>query len=327
MKNTSSSINRLGFFLVVTALTVGCAGAQTVIFSDDFSGDESDLNGVAPDVRESTEVWVASPIFNADGSIERPDIVAQGSMTLPFIPQSGRVYYLDASFSGVTGNGNWLALGYANGQSTDDRSDRFITDDVVGTAWMLIRGDTSSNTNQAHLGTGVVGPGNGGTASPSPWTALGNQNGGEIDLRITLDTTGGPGTWTATWYAKLPASDDYSEVRETTLVGNEVNFTSIGVAVANSQSGSGTGGTVESFTLSSTGGPEDIPKIISIETNLDGNLVLTLDGPAEGFTVQRSDDLVDFADVAATAEENTLTIDVADIDSDGDGSDYFRIRS
>lgn len=326
MKNIPHAFIRPRSIVALTALMICGARAQTVIYADDFSGDTSALNEMAPDVRQGTEVWTAAPTFKADGSIERPDNVAQGSMTLPFTPKNGFVYTLDASFSGVTGNINWLALGYANGQSSDSLSDRFITDDVVGTAWMLIRGDASINPNQTHLGTGILGAGNGGIGG-APWTVLGDQSGGEIDLRIVLDTSGGAGTWTATWFAKLPASESYAEVRESTLVSNEENYTSVGVAVANTQAEMGTGGTVEAFTLTSSGGPTAVPGIINIETDLDGNIILTLDGSAEGLTAQSSGDLGDFTDLAATAEANTLRIAVGDLDSDGDGSDFFRVRN
>jgi hypothetical protein len=41
------------------------------------------------------------------------------------------------------------------------------------------------------------------------------------DLRIVLDTTGGPRKWTATWYAKLHDAKNYVKVRETTRLLNE----------------------------------------------------------------------------------------------------------
>ena len=251
-------------FLGLAAIALAHPASAVVIFQDDFSGGAGDLNGLAPTTRPGSETWTAAPIFNADGSVDRPASINQGSMTLPFVPQNGFIYNLDASLTGVNGNGNWLALGFSNGQSSDGVSDRFITDDVVGIAWMLLRGDTSSNTNQVHLGTGALGVGNGGIGA-TPWTALGNQSGGDVDLRISLDTTGGPGTWTATWYAKLASSDSYSEVSPTTLVGNEGNFTSIGIAAANS---SLTAGTIESFSL------EAVPEPSSAILGLLGSLCL-----------------------------------------------------
>ena len=41
------------------------------------------------------------------------------SLTLPFTPVDGFIYTLDASFSGVTGDTDWLALGFAKGQAAN----------------------------------------------------------------------------------------------------------------------------------------------------------------------------------------------------------------
>lgn len=243
----SKSITFSGFI----AISLTSFAPAAVLFQDNFSGGSGDINGLAPSTRPGTEIWTASPIFNANGSVDTPATGNQGSMTLPFSPQNGFVYHLDASLTGVTGDGNWLALGFANGQSDDAVSDRFITDGVVGTAWMLLRGDASVNANQAHLGTGALGVGNGGVGGQD-WAALTNQSGGDIDLRISLDTTGGAGAWSATWLAKLPASGSYSEVRSSTLVGNEGNFTSVGIASSNSSLASGS---IESFSLTAVPEP------------------------------------------------------------------------
>ena len=72
-----------------------------------------------------------------------------------------------------------------------------------------------------------------------------------------------------------------------------------------------------------------VPNIISIEVDGSGNVVLTLDGPETGLTVQRSDDLSteSFVDVAAAPGTNTLTIDAADVDPNADGNDFYRIRN
>ena len=75
--------------------------------------------------------------------------------------------------------------------------------------------------------------------------------------------------------------------------------------------------------------PEGPPKIIAIEVDSSGNVVLTLDSSEVGVTVQQSDDLsVDsFADVASTPGLNTLTIDSADVDPNADGKDFYRVRN
>ncbi|MEP4077290.1 beta strand repeat-containing protein [Haloferula sp.] len=71
-----------------------------------------------------------------------------------------------------------------------------------------------------------------------------------------------------------------------------------------------------------------LPNIISIEVDGSGDVVLTLDGPVTGLTVQQSEDLAtDFADVASTPGPNTLTVDAANVDLDMDGADFFRVRN
>jgi uncharacterized sulfatase len=235
--------------LLIAGLGISLAVAQTTILSDDFSGGTGNVNSVAPDVRPGSETWTASPIFNADGSVDRPTSSNQGSMTLPFIPANGFIYTLDASFSGVTGDTDWLGFGFANGQSpTSTTSDRFVGPTVTGATWMLFRGATpaplATNGNKIQRGLAA--------ADPADWldATLGDLEGGAIDLRIVLDTTGGTGAWTATWYAKLPASGSYTRVGATTTIPHAAsNYTSVGIAAASTHPTSGTGGTIESFKL------------------------------------------------------------------------------
>ena len=72
-----------------------------------------------------------------------------------------------------------------------------------------------------------------------------------------------------------------------------------------------------------------MPEIIDVEVDGDGNVVLTLDGPAAGLTAQQSNDLTggSFGDVASSPGTNTLTIDASLVDPNGDGADYYRIRN
>jgi len=135
--------------LFLSALSAAQAG---IIFSDNFSGGTGDINTTTPDVTTGAATWVASEQFNANGSIVDSTNVATtkgGSATLAFTPVNGLIYTLDASFTGVTGNANWLALGFVFGQSSVITADnRFLTDPspangTIGKAWMLYRGDTN----------------------------------------------------------------------------------------------------------------------------------------------------------------------------------------
>lgn len=73
-----------------------------------------------------------------------------------------------------------------------------------------------------------------------------------------------------------------------------------------------------------------LPNIIDIALDGSGNVILTLDGSEAGLTVQSSNDLTDgsFADVPSTSPRaNQLQVDATDVDSNGDGADFFRVRN
>lgn len=226
------------------ALAAGSVSALT-IYQDDFDGSGADLNGTTPDIGANN--WVAESSFNADGSIVTAS--TGGSATLAFTPVDGLVYTLDASLTGVTGDANWLALGYGAGQTAaSGTNNRFINNNLIGKAWMIFRGTTTTNGNNTFLGTAV----NGTTGSNAFWSPD-FPGGGDIDLRIVLDTTAGAGGWTATFFAKLPASGTYTEVRPAdTLVDETIN--SVGIAFSNSA----VDGTITSFSLTSVPEPASL---------------------------------------------------------------------
>ena len=88
--------------------------------------------------------------------------------------------------------------------------------------------------------------------------------------------------------------------------------------------------TLDNLSLTATtSSPSSVPNITAIEVDGSGNVVLTLDGPVAGFTVQQSETLAigSFSDVASTAGTNTLTVDSADVDRNADGTAFYRIRN
>lgn len=147
--------------------------------------------------------------------------------------------------TGVAGDGNWLALGFVDGQGTAvTNNNRFISGSSIGKAWLFHRGDPNLETDQSWLGNAASGTGD------SVQFPAGFPGGGGIDLRVVLDTTGGAGNWTATWFAKLQASGTYIEVRpEATLLDETIN------AVGLAKSNDGIQGTVISFSLTSVPEP------------------------------------------------------------------------
>ena len=242
------------------AFTAGSVHASTIIYEDDFSGSgAADLDGTTPDTTTGGETWVANTNFKADGSLGS----SSSSATLAFTPVDGLVYTLEGSLGTLTGGGQWVAVGFANGQPDASGTDtRFIsnnnapaTDNVIGLAWIFGRGDASVNANRAFLGSDpTVTGGSVGTADGADWTSSGNISGGNLDLRIVLDTTGGAGTWTVTWLVDTTpdtdAVDDFVVVRATTSLLSE-DIDSVGFAT----SGGLTSGQISSFSLTSVPEP------------------------------------------------------------------------
>jgi hypothetical protein len=222
--------------LPLAGMILASSAAQAaVIFNDTFTGNTTDLNGKLPTSTTGGAAWVAASNFDRDGSFDG----SAGSATLAFTPSNGLIYSLDASISGISGDANWIALGFANGQSvTAANTNRFVSGGVVvGQAWMLARGNNTPNPNAAHTV---------GTTDSELWTgAVATADGGDLDLRIVLDTTGGPGTWTATWFAKEATDGSYTQVRASEPIVTEANLTSVGFAV----SSSAISGTITSFSL------------------------------------------------------------------------------
>lgn len=241
--------------LLAAWLVLQAPASGAIIFSDNFDGGSGDLNGASPDVTPGAN-WVASPLFNADGTTEQ----GAGSATLAFTPSDGLIYNLDVRVSGISPTAgttnNWIAVGFANGQSDlSGTVHRFITGSVVGTAWMMHRGDISLGTNQTFLGTGQLGTGNfglgvgGGDNTGQSWAL--DPASSDVDFRIVLDTTAGPGNWTATWLAKAASDPTFTEVRPTTPLLAGATISAVGFARANGDFNA----TVESFSLTSVPEP------------------------------------------------------------------------
>jgi hypothetical protein len=226
----------LGFLLTLATVPAGAA----TIFYDNFDGlGSANLNGTMPDITTGGVAWVASSHFKADGYAQA--IKEGSSATLAFAPVSGRIYTLDCSLSGVSGDTDWFALGFASGQSTEiSTGTRFVEKNVIGKVWMFVRGNDSSEQNMTWLGNATSG-----TSSSAAWSTYANNSGGNVLMRIILDTTGGAGNWTATWYAKKPSDTAFFEVQpETKLLNESIN--SVGLAISRPT----VQGTIESFMLS-----------------------------------------------------------------------------
>ncbi|WP_425400442.1 beta strand repeat-containing protein [Aeoliella sp.] len=286
--------------LSVGGTGVATGGAQT-FFADDFSGAGGPLNDTTPDTTTAGTKWVASSTFSDDGNVGTAGSGA--SATLAFTPIDGSTYVLETSLSGLTGDSDWIGAGFANGQSTGtNTASRFLSGDVIGMAWAMMRGDASSDDNQAFLGDLAV-AGNSGLASTTSWVNGTNQSGGDVDIRITLDTTGGAGTWTATMEADFGSG--FQTIRAAEVLLDE-SINSVGIPASRP---SDTTGVIESFSLTGVEPAESRydGQTISIDGDLvmDGSAALEFDIALFG---------QDFIDVSGSATLDG-TIDVTKLGS------------
>ncbi len=205
------------------------------------------LNGREPRRLIAGKPWKAAPQFHADGKVTG----GPGSATLAFEPVDGVIYTLEASIQGLTGHGlveDWIAIGFASGQSDEaGENHRFLGDAVVGRAWMLFRKSPEGPAHRCHLS---------GISDPQDWLDWSGGAGGDIELRVVLDTTEGRGAWAATWYARRPGDPGFRRVRERTRLPNE-DIDSVGIALT----GEDTRARIVRFSLSADGAPD--PKLLN----------------------------------------------------------------
>lgn len=198
--------------MAVVGLTVGSANAAQIYF-DDFSGSAAaGLHGTKPDISATGASWVARSTYKADGSFTWENGAA---MSLAFTPVDGHVYTLDVKIDHLTG-AHWVQFGFGNGQDPG----------WTARVWHLLR--VAEQTTAAHARY-FDGWDSGGAA----WSALALLKYAEpLHARIILDTTGGTGSWQATWYGKADGDPDYTEVAATaTLTKEDIN--SVGIDVFN----------------------------------------------------------------------------------------------
>lgn len=239
-----------------------------VLYDENFTGAAAaTLNGQIPDIDQNGgfNAWRAHTGFLADGSMTIP---ANGSGAwLPFVPQVGFTYTLSVSLVGVTGNTNWMGVGFgesvpANPQGTGNDY-RFISGPSVGKAWMLYRGQSTSATTKNQTQRGDA---NTGTVAANQLDWLGTEMyAGDIDMQIVLDTTGGAGNYTASFFAKRPTDPTYTAVSASNLPLSATDIGSVGFVGSNSPAN--IDATITNFTLETTGP-------IVVPGDVDGNGVV-----------------------------------------------------
>ncbi len=296
---------RTGSMVVNGKLSVGGAGitegGARTFYSADFSGTGGPLNGTTPNTSFDGSRWVAAPTFHDDGhSVTGPAVGA--SATLAFQPANGSTYVLTTSLADIVGsNADWLAAGFAHGQSdANSNNARFISGDVQGLAWALYRGATSNN--ETFLGNTNV-ANNGGTVSGASWLVDANVGGGSVDLRFTLDTTGGPGNWTVTMEADT--GNGFHVIRATQPLLDE-SITSVGMV---NRSTATMTSTARAFSL--TGTEPANARLVGKTLTVDGDLTM---GANSTLAFDIADIGRDFIDVTGIATLDGM-IDVTQLGS------------
>lgn len=212
--------------LIVFGSSLVHSSAATILYEHHFTGSSADsLNGVTPDTTINTNVWTANSAWRADGSVSTGD-TARGAF-LPFSPQGGLIYTLEATLiSAGTGN-TWLGVGFTG---NDGVSASFQSQNA--SPWVLHRGPGSSPANGV---SSFLGPGTSGSETNTP------TGGGPQTFRLVLNTTSA--LWTTEWFLGASETPFRTEVF---MTNPTINYVGIGY----NRSGTDLPGSASHFSLS-----------------------------------------------------------------------------
>lgn len=153
----------------------------TAIYRDNFK-ESRQLAGSSPSRRGGTgnPAWTAPPTnwSLADGKLVA---AARGKASLPFVPQPGRIYRLEATVDVTAGRNDWAAIGFSGTPAADDPA--------MTAAWILQRHSTDLDPNLMFFGSDVQ----------NLRVIRGDSLTGRRTLAILLDTTQPP--WAITFLA------------------------------------------------------------------------------------------------------------------------------
>lgn len=249
----------------VFALVAMKANADLVLYSSSFGGSSathlSDLAVITSGATvaqhaqygtSASATWSASAGFKADGSFAESgaynSAANRASATLAFTPQNGNVYHLTVTtgFSQLPNPAEaaFHAMGFFETSGFTGNINSATGADV----WALTRpGDPGFDDQVAHYNA----TGGAGSRNAVPTTA--EDTTAPSTLRITLDTTGGSGNWSATYHVGN-GSGGFTLLASVADL-NAVSIGSAGIAVYNAD------GTArfQSFELSVAGGDTSNP--------------------------------------------------------------------
>lgn len=173
------------------------ANAQTIIYSNSFNGAAVTINGTAPTIASSflggssTAKWICTTTNGVNATVYSSGAIDinPGCALLPFTPQPGCVYFMNASITVPSGMPNWVAMGFTQSAIQTNNATgnycRFTDNPPGGYAWMGIRADTAQGV---YAGRGTGSPLGNTTVIPS----------GTVNVTIVLNTVGP--LWTVSAY-------------------------------------------------------------------------------------------------------------------------------
>ena len=187
------------FAVVIMGLGSMTANAETIIYSDSFSGSSgADLNGLSPTVTTGSATWNAST-WKADGSLSAS--TGQHNAYLSFTPVSGKVYTLSVGVAGLSGTGGF-EFGFSSISST---TPGYFFDENAS-AWFY---DLAGQSKV--------------TASSDKWNNQTDYNftsTGTDQLKVVLNTA--EAAWTAEWFVNGTSIKTYTYTTNPTI--NYVGF-------------------------------------------------------------------------------------------------------
>ena len=220
MKNVVTIPLALGGLLFASAMAMLPlhVGAQTTLSTHTFDGGTALIDNTVPDggtLAGGGNEWTADSFngWQQDGSTGR----ASDLLLLPFSPVSGFEYTLTATVRRPDdGSNGWINVGFFDVGVFDQNSKPSALSDAF--IWQLFNPDTGANDVVAHYNP------SGGS------TIVGNFNGigpgGTAELSIVLDTTGGSGNWTASYF--VDGTEYVSEQNIAASVESQLNGVGIG---------------------------------------------------------------------------------------------------
>lgn len=206
-------------------ITDSVSGVQEItMMFDNLSGGSgaATLDNTLPTTPIGSTRWRSHTEIKDDGTMDSP---IDAGAYYRFTPVDGTRYELEfgAAFVNTYSDGDNCIFGFYEDQSPSNTlsgpsADGTLNPTAAKAVHLMREVDGGTRQNAYRLGTDSDG-----TATTIQWTdgTLRASPDSVLDLKIILDTTGGEGNWTATWYAKGILSGSYTEVGPATQLLSE----------------------------------------------------------------------------------------------------------